>query len=234
MGLYSVIEFIFMLTRRDETIEDCLEAVAEIEPLGIRHIGFKDLGAEHATLAELHRRIKGIGAVSYLEVVSTTGVACRASARFAREIGVDCLLGGTEAGEMLEILSGSGIAYYPFPGRPDGHPTVLHGGAAEIAADCRRYAELGCAGVDLLAYRAVEAEPLELVRAARSAIPGRLIVAGGIGSPARIRDLAAAGADAFTIGSAVFDGSFSGRKGTTAAQLWDVLAAAGAVKRPAP
>ena len=67
------------------------------------------------------------------------------------------------------------------------------------------------------------------MRAARAAAPGRLIVAGSIDSPAQVRDLAAAGADAFTIGSAVFDGRFSGRKGTMASQLRDVLAAAGAV-----
>lgn len=222
-----MIDFIFMLTRDDRTIEDCLEAVAEIVPLEIRHIGFKDLGAEPSTLAELHRRIKELGATSYLEVVSTSREACRASARFAREIGVDCLLGGTEAEETLGILTGGDVAYYPFPGRPVGHPTALYGSAAEVAADCRRYAGLGCTGVDLLAYRAVEAEPLELVRAARAAAPGRLIVAGSIDSPARIRDLAAAGADAFTIGSAIFDGRFSARKGTTAAQLRDVLAVAG-------
>ena len=226
-----MIDFIFMLTRGDQTIEDCLEAVAEIASLEIRHIGFTDLGAEPSTLAELHRRIKGIGATSYLEVVSTSGEACRASARFAREIGVDCLLGGTEAEEILEILSGGNVAYYPFPGRPEGHPAALCGGPTEVAADCRRYAGLGCAGVDLLAYRAVEAEPLELVRAARAAVPGRLIVAGSIDSPDRIHDLAAAGADAFTIGSAVFDGSFSARKGTTAAQLGEVLAVARAASR---
>jgi len=85
----------------------------------------------------------------------------------------------------------------------------------------------GCAGVDLLAYRATAADPLDLVRAARQAL-GRdkqLIVAGSVNSAERIRALRDAGADAFTIGSAVFDGSFSARKGALRSQLQDVLAA---------
>jgi hypothetical protein len=163
--------------------------------------------------------------VSYLEVVSTTPEACLRSARIAVEIGVDRLLGGTDAGPILDVLAGSRVAYYPFPGRPEGHPTRLGGTPETVAADCRRFAALGCAGVDLLAYRATEADPLDLVRAARTATPGLVIAAGSVNSPARIRALRAAGADAFTIGSAAFDGSFSPRKGLLRSQLLDILAA---------
>ena len=41
----------------------------------------------------------------------------------------------------------------------------------------------------------------------------------------RIADLKGAGCDAFTIGSAAFDGSFSPRKGRLLSQLKDILAA---------
>lgn len=222
-----MVDFIFMLTRHDRTIIDCLETVELIGGLGIRHIGFKDIGVDRATLERLNRGIHALGATSYMEVVSTAADAALTSARIAREIGVDRLLGGTAVDEILAILAGSVVAYHPFPGRPAGHPTRLAGSAAEVAADCRRFAACGCAGVDLLAYRAVEADPLDLIHAARAATPGHLIVAGSIDSPTRIRALAEAGADAFTIGSAVFDGSFSARKGSTIAQLKDVLAACG-------
>jgi hypothetical protein len=46
-----------------------------------------------------------------------------------------------------------------------------------------------------------------------------------VNSPARIRALGKAGADAFTIGSAAFDGSFSPRKGLLRSQLMDILSA---------
>ncbi len=222
------IDFIFMLTRDDRTVLDALEVLDAIGALGLRHIGFKDLGADADLLRELNRRIKAEGATSYLEVVSTTPAACLASARAAVEIGVDRLLGGTDVDAVLALLEGTGIRYYPFPGAPRGHPTMLGGRPAAIAADCEAFMAKGCAGVDLLAYRATEAEPLDLVRAARRSLGGGLlIVAGSVDQPGRIRALAEAGADAFTIGSAVFNGAFSPRKGALVSQLRDVLAACG-------
>lgn len=216
-----------MLTRSDQTVTDCLEVLEDILPLGLTHIGFKDVGVSPAVLAELARRIKAAGATSYMEVVSTSREACLRSARVARDIAIDRLLGGTQVDEVLEILAGSAVRYLPFPGRPFEHPTKLAGSAAEVEDDCRRFQAMGCAGVDLLAYRATEADPLELVRAARRGTGGILLVAGSVHTPAQIRDLAAAGADAFTIGSALFDGSFAPRLGSLRSQLRAVLDACG-------
>jgi phosphoribosylformimino-5-aminoimidazole carboxamide ribonucleotide (ProFAR) isomerase len=75
--------------------------------------------------------------------------------------------------------------------------------------------EAGCAGVDLLAYRATEADPLDMIRAARAATKKPVVVAGSVNSPQRIRDVAAAGADLFTIGTAALDGSFAPRFGSS-------------------
>lgn len=223
-----MIDFIFMLTRQDQTIEDCLETFESVRSLGVRHVGFKDLGVPLDRLNALNRAIKSSGATSYMEVVSETPEDCIASARNAVEIGVDRLLGGTEVAATLEILNGTSIEYLPFAGHPEGHPTRLGGSPSDIEDDCRRFAELGCAGVDLLAYRATEADPLDLVRAARRAMGGYLAVAGSIDSPERIRAVAEAGADGFTIGTAALEGAFSPRKGALASQLGDILAACAA------
>jgi hypothetical protein len=216
-------DFVFMLTRGDQTVPDCLEVLDEIRPLGLTHIGFKDIGVSPEVLAELDRRIKASGATSYMEVVSTSREACLRSARVGRDIGVDRLLGGTQVEDVLAILAGSSVRYLPFPGRPFDHPTKLAGSAAQIEDDCRRFRALGAAGVDLLAYRATEDDPLALVRAARRGIDGTLLVAGSVQTAAQIRALADAGADAFTIGSAAFDGSFAPRMGSLLSQLRAVL-----------
>ena len=216
-------DFVFMLTRSDQTVGDCLEVLEEIRPVGLRHIGFKDVGVAPEVLRELVARIKGQGATTYMEVVSTSAEACLRSARIARDIGVERLLGGTQVDEVLEIVAGSGTTYHPFPGKPVGHPTKLGGSPADVEADCKRFAAKGCAGVDLLAYRATEADPLDLVRAARRGTPGYLLVAGSVATPAQIKALAAAGADAFTIGSAAFDGSFSPLLGSLRSQLRAIL-----------
>jgi hypothetical protein len=216
-------DFVFMLTRGDKTIRDGLDVLEDIRSLGLRHLGFKDVGIEPAALATLHSAIKATGATSYLEVVSTTPESCLQSARVARELGVDYLLGGTQVDEILGIISGTHTKYLPFPGRPFGHPTSLGGTADSVEADCRRFAEKGAAGVDLLAYRATEADPLDLVKAARRGTPGFLLVAGAVKAPEQIRALAAAGADAFTVGSAVLDGSFVPNAGSLRSQLRAVL-----------
>ena len=216
-----------MLTRSDQTVADCLDVLDDIRPLGLTHIGFKDVGVSPGLLAELAARIKAAGSTSYMEVVSTSREACLRSARLARDIGVDRLLGGTQVKEVLEILAGSAVRYLPFPGRPFEHPTRLAGSPVDVEDDCRRYHAMGCAGVDLLAYRATEADPLELVRSARRGSDGLVLVAGSVQTPAQIRDLAAAGADAFTIGSALFDGSFAPRLGSLRSQLRAVLDACG-------
>jgi hypothetical protein len=220
-------DFVFMLTRSDQTVPDCLEVLEEIRPIGLQHIGFKDVGVPAETLRALVTGIRAQGATTYMEVVSTSREACLTSARIARDIGVERLLGGTQVDEVLEILHGSATTYHPFPGRPHDHPTRLGGSPAEVEADCRRFAAAGCAGVDLLAYRATEADPLELVRAARRGTPGYLLVAGSVASAAQIRALAEAGADAFTIGSAAFDGSFSPLMGSLRSQLRAILDACG-------
>jgi len=214
-----------MLTRQDRTIPGCLDVLAQIAPLGLKHIGFKDVGADEFTLRALNSGIKALGAQSYLEVVATSPEAALNSARIAVAIGVDHLLGGTQVPATLSLLQGTGIKYYPFPGSPTGHPTQLGGDAAQIATHTADFIAQGCAGVDLLAYRATDADPLALVRAARAASrAAKLICAGGVDCPDRIAALRTAGADSFTIGSAAFDGIFAPGKPGLVAQLKEILA----------
>lgn len=201
--------FIFMLTHGDRTVENCLDVLDDVLSLGLRHIGFKDIGVPGQVLLKLTRRIRQAGITSYMEVVSETPEACLHSAHVAVELGVDRLLGGTDLAAIKPVLKGTDIAYYPFPGFPVDHPTKLGGRPDDIAAHCRAFMASGAAGVDLLAYRATDAEPLDLVKAARAALDGgELIVAGSIDSPEQVRALDDAGVDGFTIGTAVFDGTF--------------------------
>lgn len=218
-------DFIFMLTRDDQTVTDCLDLADEIATLPLTHIGFKDVGTDTATLHRLHSALRDRGAETYLEVVSTTKESALNSARIGHDLGVDWLMGGTWVAETLKILDGSLTKYLPFPGTPIGHPTVLAGSPSQIADDTTRFEQAGAAGVDLLAYRATESDPLDLVRAARAASTGRLVIAGGIGNADQIFALAAAGADAFTIGQAALSGAFDPRKGTLRGQLRDIISA---------
>ena len=114
-------DFIFMLTRDDRTVEDCLDLIDLIGPVGLKHVGFKDVGVSPDVLKTLAKAIHASGATSYMEVVSTTPEACLASARVARDLGVDRLLGGTQVDEIMQLLEGSEHRILPLPrqaGRP--------------------------------------------------------------------------------------------------------------------
>ena len=219
-------DFVFMLTRNDTTVENALDLVAIARPLGLKHIGFKDVGAEEPVLRRLTAAIREAGSSPWMEVVSTSRDDELRSVALARELGVDWLMGGVHAEEALSILAESATRYLPFAGRPTGHPTRLGGTAAEVEAHCRAYARMGCAGVDILAYRATEAEPLDLVAACRRGFgeKGMIVVAGSINSSARVAAIRAAGADAFTIGTAAIEASYAPGAGPLEAQLRAVLA----------
>ncbi len=212
-----------MLTRDDLTIEDCVEVYESIRAVPVDHVGFKDMGVHMDTLRRLHDRLKEDGRTTYMEVVSTSPETCLRSAEAALGLGVDRLLGGTEIKATLALLRGGRTGYYPFPGVPSGHPTRLGGSPARIAADTAAAVAAGCAGVDLLAYRATEADPRDLIRAARGATDRAVIVAGSVDTPARVREAAAAGADLFTVGTAALANSFDPRCGLLANQLRRIL-----------
>ena len=218
-------DFVFMLTRNDATVANALELVEIVRPLGLKHIGFKDVGAEASMLRRLTEAIRAGGAEAWMEIVSTTREDELRSIALGRDLGVDWLLGGVHADEGLRILAGSGMRYLPFAGKPSGHPTRLGGTAAEVEAQCRSFAATGCAGVDILAYRATQAEPLDLVAACRRGLleTGTLVVAGSVNTADRINAIRAAGADAFTIGTAAIECAYAPGLGPVEAQLMAVL-----------
>lgn len=198
-------EFIFMLTHHDATVTDALDVYDQLRGTALRHVGFKDIGTTKETLTELTRRMHEDGRTVYLEVVSVSAEDEIRSIRAAREIGVDVVMGGTHVDAALPLLSGSGIRYYPFPGRIVGHPSVLEGTTEEIAASAADLtAHDGVDGLDLLAYRhagAVEPIIAAVVRASR----GPVVVAGSIDSAERIEAVSRLGAWGFTIGGAAFE-----------------------------
>ncbi len=217
-------DFILMLTSGDRTIPDARARLEEALEGGVRHIGFKDVGLPLADLRELAAAIRTAGGRSYLEVVSLDEDSELASARAAVELDVDCLLGGTRADAVTQVIRAHPTRYYPFPGRITGHPSVLEGPAEDIVASARRLADLEHVhGLDLLAYRHsgdVEA----LMRQVCAAVACPVIMAGSIDSEARVRATAAAGAAGFTVGTAAFEGAFPAATGGFIEQVRAILA----------
>ncbi len=223
-----MINFIFMLTHSDSTIDDAIDYVDQLSGTGLRYLGFKDVGATPERQRSIARAARGAGFETMLEVVSTSREAEVASVRAALDAGVDWVLGGTQPDAVLPLLEGSSVRYCPFPGRVVGHPSVLEGSIREIAESAAALtARPGVFGLDLLAYRHATADIAELTRQVVAASPGPVIAAGSVVNDEQISTLASAGAWGFTIGSAIFDGLFAGAP-DVAAQVRHVLDVAAA------
>lgn len=207
-----MLEFIFMLTRNDQTVPDAMDVYGDIRDTDLRYVGFKDIGLPTARLRELAAAMRADGREVFLEVVSERAEDEIRSVEASLEIGVDWLLGGTHPDEALAILDRIGPPgtpgrprYCPFPGRIIGHPSVLEGTLGEIAESARQLtARDGVHGLDLLAYR-WDGDVPGLVRGVVAASAGPVIAAGSVDSAERINALADAGAWAYTIGGAIFD-----------------------------
>jgi hypothetical protein len=206
-------EFIFMLTHNDSTVENALEVLEQVKHTGLRHIGFKDVGATAARQRELADAAHAAGLVVYLEIVSVDKADEMNSIDAAIAAGVDWILGGKFATDAVAKLQGTDIRFAPFPGRIIGHPSALEGTIEEIAAHAAELTSMpGVSGVDLLAYRHTAVDVLELTAAVVKASRGPVIAAGSVVSEEQIVGLAKAGAWGFTIGGAIFDGILPGEK----------------------
>ena len=222
-----MIEFVFMLTRDDVTVADAPEVLAGLRDTGLRYVGFKDIGPEPEVLRDVTAAAHEAGMEVMLEVVSTSREDELRSVRAALDIGVDWVLGGTNAEEGALVLAGTAVRYCPFPGTITGHPSVLSGAIDEIAADAARLTAIdGVHGVDLLAYRHATADVGALTRAVADAVDGPVIAAGSVATIEQIGVLEEAGAWGFTIGSAIFEERLPGGP-SVAGQVRAVLAAAG-------
>jgi len=231
-----VIEFVFMLTHHDSTVQSPLEVLDMVRRSGLRYVGFKDVGAEVPALREVAAQAHEAGMEVMLEVVSTSREDELRSVAAAAEIGVDWLLGGTNPVDGLNVLQSVAAArrprYCPFPGTVLGHPSVLHGTIEEIAASARQITSMdGVFGLDLLAYRHPWADAAQLTRAVVRAATGPVIAAGSVASIAQIRALDEAGAWGFTIGGAIFEGRLPGGPSIDG-QVREVLRAASGHEQP--
>lgn len=219
--------FICMLTRNDRTIPRPLEVFREIGDTPVRFVGFKDVGLAQSLLPELTAAIHQAGQGAVLELVSLERDAEVEWAHAAIEAGVDYLLGGAHADVVGEAVAGTGTRYLPFAGRVSGHPTRLHGTVTEIVASGRRLVELdGVHGIDLLAYRA-DGDAAALARAVVRAVGAPVVAAGGVNSDERIRSLVAAGVWGFTMGTALFDGTYAADARSVPERITRILAVSG-------
>lgn len=201
-------ELIVMLTHNDKTVENAFELFEQSLEIPVKHWGFKDVGLSKEKMGKLVRRMKDAEKTTYLEVVSLSEAEGLSGAKIAVDSGFDVLMGTVYYPSIQKYLAGKPIAYYPFPGKIVGHPSVLEGSIEEIVNHAIELQEKGVQGLDLLAYR-YTGDARRLLGEVVKAIKIPLVSAGSVASTQRIAEIWQTGAWGYTIGGAFFEGKFA-------------------------
>lgn len=201
-------ELIVMLTQNDITVDNAKAVFESCKDLPIRFWGFKNVGITPQETLELVKYMKASGKVTFLEVVTYTEESCLDNAKLAIEYGFDYLTGTLFYPSVLEYLNGKAIKYFPFVGDVGDSPVTLKGSLSDIANECKRLEQAGVDGLDLVAYRYVDGDPVELAKLVVSIASKPVILAGSISSEERIRVVKDIDPYAFTMGSALFESRF--------------------------
>jgi len=202
-------EIVVMLTHHDVTVANARECFRESLDLPVKYWGFKDVGLEFSELEKLVGDFRDAGKSPVLEVVNFDESELLKSVDLAVDCGVEYFTGGLFSEAVLERTKSAGMKYFPFCGNVGGSVIELHGTQQEVIADAQRLLKAGVDGVDLVAYRYKDGDPIELANAAVEAVGGdKLIVAGSINSLERMDIMRGVGPFGYTMGGALFDGSF--------------------------
>ncbi len=201
-------QLIVMLTQNDVTVENADEVFDSCKDLPIRFWGFKNVGISKEDTRTLVDTMKANDKVTFLEVVTYTEESCLENAKLAVECGFDYLTGTRFYPSVAKLLEGTPVRYFPFVGDVDGSPVLLRGTPREILDDCKRLEHAGVHGLDLVAYRYADGNPVELAKKVVASAKTEVIIAGSISSEERLAVVNEINPFAFTMGSALFDKFF--------------------------
>lgn len=202
-------ELIVMLTQNDITVTNAREVFDSCKDLPVRYWGFKNVGISPEDTRDLVAYMKAQGKTTCLEVVTYTEASCLENAQLAVEYGFDYLTGTLFYPSVIEYLRDKPIKYFPFVGDVGGSPVTLKGTLEQIESECHRLEQAGVHGLDLVAYRYINGDPVELAKRVVAAASKPVILAGSISSEERLHVVNAINPFAFTMGSALFEQRFA-------------------------
>ena len=198
-----------MLTHNDVTVSNARECFLDSADLPVQYWGFKDVGLSTAEMEQLVGDFKAAGKTPVLEIVNFDEKELLNAASLAVSCGIEYFTGGVFSHAVMERLRDAGIKYFPFCGNIGGSPVELKGTPEEILEDALKLRGLGVDGIDLVAYRFSEGDPIELAKLVEHQLGGEnLIIAGSINSAERIKRMQEIGPFGYTMGGALFEGAF--------------------------
>ncbi len=201
-------KLIVMLTNEDKTVPDAIEIFKECCDLPVDIWGFKNVGITEERMSKLITMMKRDRKKTALEVVTYTEESCMEAAKFACEHNFDYLLGTCYFDSVWNYLKKHTIKYYPFIGNVFGHPSSLTGDLKSMISEANKFRQKNISGVDCLAFRYSDGNPVLLAKSIVQQIKSDVIIAGSINTIERINIVKSINPWGFTIGSAIYKQNF--------------------------
>lgn len=203
-------EIIVMLTHNDVTVDNARDVFRESADLPVQYWGFKDAGMTPQEMEQLAGDLKDAGKIPVLEVVSFDEKELVEASELAIACGMEYFTGSFFSAAVAKRVKEAGLRYFPFCGDVGGSPIALRGTPQSIAQHAQEIRDQGADGVDLVAYRYTEGDPVALAQSVADNLGhDNVIVAGSINSLERIERMHHIKPFAYTMGGALFEGVFA-------------------------
>jgi hypothetical protein len=208
-------DLVVMLTHKDITVPNAIELFNICSDLPVKCWGFKDVGLSDDDVVKLGKIMKAAGKTTTYEIVTNSDAVHEKAAELAIKGEFDYVACGYFYQPLADKLKAHGIGYLPSNGRlvhvphPDG-PVVMVSTKDELLENSKYALSHGATGFDVVGYRSNQYDCDELMAWVRKELPGvYLCAAGGVTSKERIKYICELEYDAFTTGSALFDGVYA-------------------------
>ena len=204
----NIPNLIVMLTHNDKTVLNAYDIFEKCKNSKAKFWGFKEEPIPLDEMKRLYSYMKSMDKTTFLEVIAYDEQNGLKGAKMALECGVDILMGTVFYDSINNFCKENNLKYMPFVGRVSERPSILEGDIDDMIQEANIYISKGAYGIDLLGYRYISGNPIELNKKIVEKINAPVCIAGSINSYQRLDEIKEANPWSFTIGGAFFENKF--------------------------
>lgn len=204
----NIPNLIVMLTHNDKTVLNAYDIFEKCKNSKAKFWGFKEEPLPLDEMKRLYSYMKSMGKTTFLEVIAYDEQNGLKGAEMAVECGVDILMGTVFYDSINNFCKENNLKYMPFVGRVSERPSILEGDIDDMIQEANIYISKGAYGIDLLGYRYISGNPIELNKKIVEKINAPVCIAGSINSYQKLDEIKEANPWSFTIGGAFFENKF--------------------------
>ena len=204
----NIPNLIVMLTHNDKTVLNAYDIFEKCKNSKAKFSGFKEEPLPLDEMKRLYSYMKSMGKTTFLEVIAYDEQNGLKGAKMALECGVDILMGTVFYDSINNLCKENNLKYMPFVGQVSERPSILEGDIDDMIQEANIYISKGAYGIDLLGYRYISGNPIELNKKIVEKINAPVCIAGSINSYQRLDEIKEANPWSFTIGGAFFENKF--------------------------